>query len=113
MPLLQKNLETVSNLEDANKINENTATNFQPLPSQAKRIFRKYLKEIKDLSYLVENEDTLGEDLGQLTNIWKLLQGAALKEGGISLEPTKVGFKRKSFSSFALTSGKKKDRNIG
>ena len=64
MPLLQKNPETVSNLEDANKINENTATIFQPLPSQAKRIFRNYLKEVKDLSYLVENEDTVGEDLG-------------------------------------------------
>ena len=48
-----------------------------------------------------------------LTNIRRILQGATPKESGISLEPTKVGSKRKSFSSFALPLRKKKDRNIG
>ena len=51
---------------------------------------------------MVENEDTLGEALGYLTNIRRLPQGVTPKENCISLEPTKVGSKRKSFSSFAL-----------
>ena len=51
----------VTNLEEPDEINENTAINVQPLPSQDRwkattaAIFRKYLKEVKDLSYLVEN----------------------------------------------------------
>ena len=65
------------------------------------------------MSYLVKNEDTLYEALGYLINIRRLLQGTASKESGISLEPTKAGSKRKSFSSFALSLRKKKDRNIG
>ena len=115
----EKQNETVSNLEEPNEINESTSINLQPLPSQARRktttaaIFREYLKEVRDLSYLVENEDTLCEALRYLTNIRRLLQGATPKESGISLEPTKVGSKRKSFSSFALPLRKKKDRNIG
>ena len=62
---------------------------------------------------MVENENTLNEALGYLTNIRRLLQGAAPKESGISLESTKAGSKRKIFSSFALPLRKKKDRNIG
>ena len=50
---------------------------------------------------MVENEDTLTEALGYLTNIRRLLQGAVPKESGISFEP------------FALSLRKKKDRNIG
>ena len=65
------------------------------------------------MSYLVKNEDTLYEALGYLINIRRLLQGTASKESGISLEPTKAGSKRKSFSSFALSLRKNKDRNIG
>ena len=78
-------------------------------------IFREYLKEVKDLSYLVENEneDILNEVLGYLANLSILLLGAAPKESGISLVPTKAASKRKSFSSFALPLRKKKDRNIG
>ena len=110
--------ETVSNLEEPNEINESTSINLQPLLSQARRkattaaIFLEYLKEVGDLSYFVENEDTLCEALRYLTNIRRPLQGATPKESGISLEPTKVGSKRKSFSSFALPLTKKKDRNI-
>ena len=62
---------------------------------------------------MVENENTLNEALGYLTNIRRLLQDAAPKESGISLESTKVGSKRKNFSSFVLPLRKKKDRNIG
>ena len=67
----------VINLEEADEINENTAINVQPLPSQDRwkattaAIFRKYLKEFKDLSYLVEN---LGDALGYLTNIIQSLR---------------------------------------
>ena len=57
----------VSNLEEPNEMNESAAINLQSLPSQARRktttaaIFCEYLKEVKDLSYLVENEDTVNE----------------------------------------------------
>ena len=61
-------------------------------------MFCKYLKEVQDFSYLVENEDTLGEDLGTLINIWRLLHGAAPKESDISIKPTKVESKQKSVS---------------
>ena len=80
-------------MEKPNEINESTAGNHQYLPSQAKQktttaaVFRDYLKEVKDLSHLVEKEDTLSEALGYLTN--RLLQGVATKESDISLEPTK------------------------
>ena len=53
--------EIASNLEGADKIYENTAINFQPLTSQARwkiatvEIIWEGLKEVKDLSYLVEN----------------------------------------------------------
>ena len=77
---------------------------------QQLQIFCKYLKKVKDLSYLLEN---LGEALGYLTNIRRILQGAALKESAILLEPTKAESRGKMFSSFALPSKKKKDRNIG
>ena len=108
LSLLQKKQnEIVSNLEEPNEMNKSAATNLQSLPSRARRttttaaIFREYFKEVKDLSYLVENEDTLTKALGYLTNIRRLLQGAAPKESGISFEP------------FALSLRKKKDRNIG
>ena len=75
MPLLQKKQnKIVSNLEEPNEMNEIAAINLQSLPSQARRkttaaaIFCEYLKEVKDLSYLVENEDTLNEALDYLTN---------------------------------------------
>ena len=108
-------------MEEPKEINKSEAINLQSLPSQARRkttsatIFREYLKEVKDLSYLVENEneDTLNEVLGYLANLRILLLGAAPKESGISLVPTKATSKRKSFSSFALPLRKKKDRNIG
>ena len=115
----KKQNEIVSNLVKPNEMNKNAAINLQPLPSQARRktttaaIFREYLKEVKDLSYLVKNEDILNEALGYLTNIRRLLQGSPPKESSISLEPTKAGSKRKSFSSFALPLRKKKDGNIG
>ena len=109
----EKQNETVSNLEEPNEINESTSVNLQPLPSQARRtaaIFREYLKEVRDLSYLVKNEDTLCEALRYLTNIRRLLQGVTPKKSGISLESTKVGSKRKRFSSFAVPLRKKKDK---
>ena len=62
-------------MEEPDEINESIAINLQSLLSRARRtiitaeIFRKYLKEVKDLSYLVENEDTHGEALGYLTNV--------------------------------------------
>ena len=75
MPLQQK--KNVSNLEEPDEINENTAINVQPLPSQDRweattaAIFRKYLKEVKDLSYLVEN---LRDALRYLTSIIQSLR---------------------------------------
>ena len=101
MPLLQKTKqnEIFNNLEEPDEINESTAINLQPLPSQARRktttaaILCKCLKEVKDLSYSAENEDTLGETLGYLANIRGLMLGAAPNESCISLEPTKGGSK--------------------
>ena len=70
------------NLEEPDEINESIAINLQSLPSLARwktttaEIFGKYLKEVKNLSYLVENEDTVGEALGYLTNVrilWQML----------------------------------------
>ena len=70
------------NLEEPDEINESIAINLQSLQSRARwktttaEIFRKYLKEVKNLSYLVENEDTVGEALGYLTNVrilWQML----------------------------------------
>ena len=70
------------NLEEPDEIKESIAINLQSLPSRARWktttawIFRKYLKEVKNLSYLVENEDTVGEALGYLTNVrilWQML----------------------------------------
>ena len=119
--LTKKQNEIVSNLEGPNEINKSEAINLQSLPSQARRktktaaIFREYLKEVKDLSYLVENEneDTFNEVLGYLANLRILLLGAAPKDSGISLVPAKAASKRKSFSSSALPLRKKQDRNIG
>ena len=114
----KKQNEIVSNLEEPNEMNKSAAINLQSLPSQARwkttsaAIFCEYLKEVKDLSYLVEDEDTHNEALDYLTNRRRLLQGVAPKERGISLEPTKAGSKRKSFSSFPLPLRKKKDRYI-
>ena len=94
-------------------MNKSAVMNLQSLPSQTRRkktsaaIFRKYLKEVKDLSYFIENEDTLNEALDYLTNIRRLLEDAVPKD------TTKAGYKRKIFSSFALPLRKKKDRNIG
>ena len=62
---------------------------------------------------MVKNEETLSEALGNLTNIRRLLQGSAPKESGISLKPTNVGPKEKSFYSFVLPLRRKKDRKIG
>ena len=81
IPLLKKNTlldtthtkkqsEIFSNLEEPNEMNKSAAINLQSLPSQARRKtttaanFCEYLKEVKDLSYFVENEDTLNEALG-------------------------------------------------
>ena len=80
IPLLKKTTipdatptkKIVINLEEPDEINENTAINVQPLPSQDRwkattaAIFRKYLKEVKDLSYLVKN---LGDALGYLQTL--------------------------------------------
>ena len=64
------------NLKEPDEINENTAINVQPLPSQdrwkatAAAIFRKYLKKVKDLSCLVKNlDDALG--YSQTSNPWE------------------------------------------
>ena len=120
MPLIQKKQnEIFSNLEEPNEMNKSAAIKLQSLPFQARpktttaANFCEYLKEVKNLSYLVENEDTLNEALGYLTNITRLLQGAVPKESKIFFEPIKSGSKRKSFTSFTLPLRKKKDRNIG
>ena len=79
----EKGNEIVSNLEEADKIYEHTAINFQLLPPQARwrtatvKIIRECFKEIKDLSYLVENEDTPDDALGYMTSIRRLLKGSA------------------------------------
>ena len=73
-------------------MNKSAVINLQSLPSQTRRkktsaaIFRKYLKEVKDLSYLIENEDTLNEALDYLTNIRRLLEDAVPKD------TTKAGY---------------------
>ena len=65
----KKQNEIVSNLKEPNEMNKSAANNLQSLPSRARRkttsaaIFREYLKEVKDLSYLVEDVDTLNEAL--------------------------------------------------
>ena len=65
----KKQNEVVSNLKEPNEMNKSAANNLQSLPSRARRkttsaaIFREYLKEVKDLSYLVEDVDTLNEAL--------------------------------------------------
>ena len=103
-------------MEEAYKISENTIINFQHLPSQARwktatfEIIRESLKGVKDLSYLVENEDTADDALGYLTNIRRFLKGSVPQKSGISLEPTKSEPKRKSFSSFVLLLRKKKEK---
>ena len=120
MPLLwKKQNEIVSNLEEAYKIYENTIINFQHLPSQARwktatfEIIRESLKGVKDLSYLVENEDTADDALGYLTNIRRFLKGSVSQKSDISVEPTKSGPIRKIFPWFVLKLSKKKDRSIG
>ena len=106
-------------MEEADKLYENTAITFQPLSSQARwkkatvEIIRECFKKVKDLSYLVENEDTPDDALGYTTNIRGLLRGSVPQKSGISLEPTKLGPKLKSFCSFALPLTKNKDSNIG
>ena len=98
MPLLtkqrnKKQNEIVSNLVEPDATDESTAINPQQLRFQARRktktavIFCEYFKEVKDF------EETLGEPLGNLTNIRRHLQGSVPKESGISLKPTKVGSK--------------------
>ena len=83
-------------LEEPDEINESIAINLQSLPSWAWRktataeIFRKYLKEVKDLSFLVENEDTLGEALGYLTNVRILWQMLLPKEVVFPLSKSRV-----------------------
>ena len=84
------------NLEEPDEINESIAINLQSLPSWAWRktttaeIFCKYLKEVKDLSFLVENEDTLGEALGYLTNVRILWQMLLPKEVVFPLSKSRV-----------------------
>ena len=73
----------VSNLEKPDEIKESTAINLRLLPFHASRmittaaIFPENLKESKDLSYMVEYGGAVDEALGYLTNIRRLLQGAA------------------------------------
>ena len=111
----KKQNQILSNLEKPNKMNKSAAINLQSLPYQARwktasaAIFREYLK---NLSYLVENGDTFNEALDYLKNIRRLLQGAAPKESGISLEPTKAGSKRKSFH-LPCQWGKRKTEILG
>ena len=95
IPLLKENIlqdatptkktkrnEIVSNLEEADKIYEKTAINFEPVPSQARwrtatvEIIRECFKEVKDLSYLIENGDTPDDALGYMTSIRRLLKGS-------------------------------------
>ena len=66
-------------------------------PDEKQHQLQSSASTLKNLSYLVENGDTFNEALDYLKNIRSLLQGAAPKESGISLEPTKAGSKRKSF----------------
>ena len=79
----KKRNEIVSNLEEADKIYEKTAINFQPLPFQARwrtatvEIIRECFKEVKDLSYLVENGYIPDDALGYMTSIRRLLKGSA------------------------------------
>ena len=115
----KKQNEIVSNLEEPNEMNKSAAINRHFLPSQGRRkttsaaIFREYLKEVKDLDYLVEDEDTHNEALDYLTNIRRLLQGAAPKKVVFLLSQPKQNLNKKVFLHFALPLRKRKDRNIG
>ena len=115
----KKQNEIVSNLEEPNEMNKSAAINRHFLPSQGRRkttsaaVFREYLKEVKDLDYLVEDEDTHNEALDYLTNIRRLLQGAAPKKVVFLLSQPKQNLNKKVFLHFALPLRKRKDRNIG
>ena len=115
----KKQNEIVSNLEEPNEINKSATINRQFLPSQGRRkttsaaIFREYLKEVEDLAYLVEDEDTHNEALDYLTNMIRLLQGAAPKKVAFLLNQPKQDLNKKVFLHFVLPLRKKKDRNIG
>ena len=62
--------------------------------------FREILKEIKDLSYLIDNDDVFSEALEHLLCIKKILQPSVLRERGLPLEPSKMGKKEKKILIF-------------
>ena len=59
--------------------------------------FCEILKEIKDLSYLIDNDDVFSEALEHLFCIKKILQPSVPQEKGIPLEPSKMVSKRTNF----------------
>ena len=95
---------------------------FQELPQKKKwkattsTLFREYLKDIKDMSYIVENEEVLTEALSLLTDIKSLLNAAVPTESGIALENTSdVRGKRRKvpFKNFQIPLRKKRDGLAG
>ena len=75
--------------------------------------FREILKEIKDLSYLIDNDDVFSEALEHLFCIKKILQPLVSRERCLPLEPSKMGSKRKKISPLPLPLRKKKALFIG
>ena len=65
---------------------------FQELPQKEKwksttsTLFMEYLKDIKDMSYIVENEEVLAEALSLLTEVKSILNAAVPTESGIALK---------------------------
>ena len=92
----------------------NDETIFEPLPRKKKFkstkpvFFSEILKEIKDLSYLIHNDDVFSETLEHLFCIKKILQPSVPRERGLPLEPLKMGSKRKIFTPLPLPLCKKK-----
>ena len=91
----KKRNEIVSNLEEADKIYEKQQLTRRRTVTV--EIIRECFKEVKHLSYLFENGDTPDNALGYMTSIRRLLKGSVPPKSSISLEPTKLGPKRKGF----------------
>ena len=102
MPEINEN-KSEGELEVGEILCNDDETIFELLPRKKKfkstksGFFREMLKEIKDLSYLIDNDDAFSEAFEHLFCIRKILQPSVPTERGLSLEHSKKGSKRKTF----------------